>query len=46
MLYDNFSLGILGWGLAVVAYNVISPVLEAITNALGDGAAALSRLSV
>ena len=35
MLYDNFSLGILGWGLAVVAYNVISPVLEAITNALG-----------
>ncbi len=39
MLYDNFSLGILGWGLAVLAYNIISPVLEAITNALGDGAA-------
>ena len=41
MLYDNFSLGILGWGLAVLAYNIISPILEAITNALGNGAAAL-----
>ena len=41
MLYDNFSLGILGWGLSVIAYNVISPVLDAITEALGNGAAAL-----
>ena len=41
MLYDNFSLGILGWGLAVLAFNIISPILEAITNALGNGAAAL-----
>ena len=41
MLYDNFSLGILGWGLSVLAYNVISPVLDAITEALGNGAAAL-----
>jgi len=41
MLYDNFSLGILGWGLAVLAFNIISPILDAITNALGNGAAAL-----
>ena len=41
MLYDNFSLGILGWGLAVAAYLVIAPVLEVITNALGNGAGAL-----
>ena len=41
MLYDNFSLGILGWGLAVLAFNIISPILDAITEALGNGAAAL-----
>ena len=46
MLYDNFSLGILGWGLSVIAYNVISPVLDAITEALGNGAAALVDLSL
>ena len=41
MLVDNFSLGILGTILAVVSKNVIGPVLQGITDFLGNAAGAL-----
>ena len=41
MLVDNFSLGILGTILAVVSKNVIGPILQGITDALGNAAGAL-----
>ncbi len=37
MLVNNFSIGILGTILAILAYLVIGPVVEAITQALGSG---------
>src|SRR5918992_2806147 len=37
MLVGNFSLGILAGGMALLGYLGIGPVVEAITNALGDG---------
>ncbi|MGH2789213.1 MAG: mannitol-specific PTS transporter subunit IIC [Actinomycetota bacterium] len=37
MLVSNFSLGILAGAMAVAGYLGIGPVVEAITNALGDG---------
>ena len=41
MLYDNFSSGILGWILAVVVYRGLSPILQAITDGLGNFAASM-----
>jgi mannitol PTS system EIICBA or EIICB component len=37
MLVANFSLGILAGGMALLGYLAIGPVVEAVTNALGDG---------
>jgi mannitol PTS system EIICBA or EIICB component len=37
MLIDNFSLGILGGGLAVVGLKGVGPIVEAITKVLGNG---------
>lgn len=37
MLVDNFSLGILGLGMAAFGYFGIGPVVSALTTALGDG---------
>jgi PTS system mannitol-specific IIC component len=37
MLVGNFSLGILAGGMAILGYLAIGPVVEAITNTLGDG---------
>src|SRR5919106_2318089 len=37
MLVGNFSLGILAGGVAILGYLAIGPIVEAITNALGDG---------
>ncbi|MQA99910.1 MAG: PTS mannose transporter subunit IIA [Actinobacteria bacterium] len=37
MLVGNFSLGILSGAMAIVGYLAIGPIVEAITNALGDG---------
>ena len=41
MLVENFSLGIMALLLAVAGYFGIGPVVEAITNVLGDGVDAL-----
>ena len=41
MLVDNFSLGILGTILAVISKNVIGPILQGITDFLGNAAGAL-----
>lgn len=37
MLVDNFSLGILGLGAAILAYLGVGPVVTTITDALGSG---------
>jgi len=37
MLVDNFSLGILGLGAAILGYIGVGPVVTAITDALGSG---------
>jgi mannitol-specific phosphotransferase system IIC component len=37
MLVDNFSLGIIAGGLALLAYVVIGPIVENLTEWLGDG---------
>jgi mannitol PTS system EIICBA or EIICB component len=37
MLVNNFSLGILGAGVAILAYLGVGPVVEEITTTLGDG---------
>ena len=37
MLVDNFSLGILGMGMAIVGFYAIGPVVTGFTNALGNG---------
>jgi PTS system mannitol-specific IIC component len=37
MLVGNFSLGILGAGMAILGYLAIGPVVEWVTNTLGDG---------
>jgi mannitol PTS system EIICBA or EIICB component len=37
MLVANFSLGILGGGMALLGYLAIGPTVEALTTALGDG---------
>ena len=41
MLYDNFSLGILGLGTSVVTNIGLSPILVAISDGLGNAAASL-----
>jgi mannitol PTS system EIICBA or EIICB component len=42
MLYDNFSVGIVGGGMAVLGVWVIGPVVEHVANWLGDGVQALA----
>jgi mannitol PTS system EIICBA or EIICB component len=37
MLIDNFSIGILGGGLAVFGFKVVEPIVSHITNWLGNG---------
>ena len=37
MLVENFSLAILAGGVAILGYYAIGPVVEGLTNALGDG---------
>ena len=37
MLVNNFSLGILGAGVAILAYLGVGPVVEEVTTTLGDG---------
>jgi PTS system mannitol-specific IIC component len=37
MLIDNFSIGILGGGLAIFGFKVIEPIVSWITDRLGDG---------
>jgi PTS system mannitol-specific IIC component len=37
MLVENFSMAILAGGMAILGYYAIGPVVEAITNTLGDG---------
>ncbi|QDP41844.1 PTS mannitol transporter subunit IICB [Radiobacillus deserti] len=37
MLYNNFSAGILGAALALLAVEIIGPVVETLTNLLADG---------
>jgi PTS system mannitol-specific IIC component len=37
MLIDNFSIGILGGGMAIFGYTVIEPIVRWITEKLGDG---------
>jgi PTS system mannitol-specific IIC component len=41
MLYDNFSSGILGWGLAVFVYSFLANILQAIADGLGNFAAGI-----
>lgn len=41
MLVNNFSSGIIGGVLAVLAYKAIGPVIEALSNLLSDGVQAL-----
>src|SRR5919109_238449 len=41
MLVGNFSLGILAGGMALVGYLAIGPIVEAITDALGEGVGVL-----
>ena len=41
MLVNNFSSGIIGGLLAILAYKAISPVIEALSNLLSDGVQAL-----
>ncbi|HZA20086.1 MAG TPA: PTS mannitol transporter subunit IICB [Actinomycetota bacterium] len=41
MLVANFSLGILGGGMALLGYLAIGPTVEALTTALGNGVDAL-----
>jgi PTS system mannitol-specific IIC component len=41
MLVNNFSLGILAGGMALLAYVVIGPIVENLTEALGNGVDAL-----
>lgn len=37
MLVDNFSLGIIGLGMAILGYLAIGPIVSGITEALGSG---------
>lgn len=37
MLVNNFSLGIIGMGLMLLSFKVVGPVVELLTNALGNG---------
>jgi mannitol-specific phosphotransferase system IIC component len=41
MLIDNFSIGILGGGLAIFGFKVIEPIVSWITDRLGDGVESL-----
>lgn len=42
MLYNNFSLGIIGMGLAILAYVVIGPAVTALSNVLSAGVKAIT----
>ena len=46
MLVNNFTLAIAGMLIAIVAYYVISPVVEAITNTLGAGVGWIVKMSL
>jgi PTS system mannitol-specific IIC component len=41
MLIDNFSIGILGGGLAIVGFKVIEPIVSKVTEWLGNGVESL-----
>lgn len=38
MLINNFTAGILGGGLAIIGYLIIGPVMDTVSNILGNGA--------
>ncbi len=38
MLINNFTAGILGGGLAILGYLIIGPVMDSVSNVLGNGA--------
>jgi PTS system mannitol-specific IIC component len=46
MLVNNFSLGIISMIIALIAFVVIGPVVEAITNALGSGVGAIVDMNL
>lgn len=46
MLVNNYSAGILGGGLSLLAYSVIEPVVSSITTGLGSAAQAITDMGV
>ncbi|WP_040557320.1 PTS mannitol transporter subunit IICB [Reinekea blandensis] len=46
MLVNNFSLGIIGMIVAILAYLVIGPIVEALTTALGNGVGAIVEMKL
>ncbi len=46
MLVNNFSIGILGSILAVIAYFVVGPIVSYLTNSLGEGVAFLAKHNI
>lgn len=46
MLVNNFSAGILGGGLSMLAYSVIEPVVSAISTGLGSAAQAITNIGL
>lgn len=46
MLVNNYSAGILGGGLSILAYSVIEPVVSGITTGLGSAAQAITNMGI
>lgn len=46
MLVNNFSLGIISMVIAIIAYYVIGPVVQALTTALGNGVGAIVEMKL
>jgi PTS system mannitol-specific IIC component len=46
MLVNNFSAGILGGGVSILAYSVIEPVVSGISTGLGSAAQAITNMGV
>jgi PTS system mannitol-specific IIC component len=46
MLVNNFSAGILGCGLSILAYSVIEPVVSSISTGLGSAAQLITNMGV
>lgn len=46
MLVNNFSSGIIGGGVSLLAYSVIEPVVSAISTGLGSAAQAITNMGV